>query len=53
MTPRGNEAKERALSASEPLVFFLNSSHSEASNEATFSGEIGVDVVGSDLNVCL
>jgi hypothetical protein len=43
---------ERALSASDPLVFLVNSSHSEASKEATFSGETGVDVVGTDLKVC-
>jgi hypothetical protein len=42
---------ERALSASEPLVFLVNNCHSEASKEATFSGDIGVDVDGVDLNV--
>ncbi|CAB4806732.1 unannotated protein [freshwater metagenome] len=52
MTPRGRDFWERALSASEPLVFLVKSAHSEASKEATFSGEIGVDVAGTDLKVC-
>jgi len=42
---------ERALSVAEPLVFLVNSCHSEASKAATFSGEIGVDVAGSDLKL--
>lgn len=51
MTPRGRDFMERALSASDPLVFLVNSSHSEASKEATFSGETGVDVVGTNLKL--
>ena len=42
---------ERALSTCDPLVFLVNNSHSEASKEATFSGDIGVDVAGSDLKL--
>lgn len=42
---------ERALSASDPFVFLVKSSHSEASKEATFSGETGVDVVGTNLKL--
>ena len=42
---------ERALSVAEPLVFLVNNSHSEASKEATFSGETGVDVVGTNLKL--
>ena len=42
---------ERALSACEPLVLFVNSCHSESSKEATFSGDIGVDVAGVDLKL--
>ena len=52
MTPKGRDLNERALSAFEALVFLVNEAHSEASKEATFSGEIGVDVAGTDLKVC-
>ena len=51
MTPKGRDFMERALSASEPLVFLVNNSHSEASKEATFSGETGVDVAGTNLKL--
>ena len=51
MTPRGSDFIARALSAAEPLVFLVNSCHSEASKAAIFSGDIGVDVAGEDLKV--
>jgi hypothetical protein len=51
VTPSGSDFIERALSVAEPLVFLVNSCHSEASKEATFSGDIGVDVAGSDLKL--
>jgi hypothetical protein len=51
VTPRGSDFIERALSACEPLVLLVNSCHSEASKEATFSGDIGVDVAGVDLKL--
>ena len=47
VTPRGIEECARLLSVAEALVFFVKSSHSAASNAATFSGDIGVDVVGT------
>ena len=51
VTPSGSDFMERALSACEPLVLLVNSCHSEASKEATFSGDIGVDVAGVDLKL--
>ena len=47
MTPRGSESNARLLSSSEPLVFLVKRSHSAARTAATFSGDIGVDVVGT------
>jgi len=47
VTPRGSDWWARRLSEAEPLVFFEKSSHSAASIAATFSGDIGVDVVGT------
>jgi hypothetical protein len=47
VTPRGSEENARLLSTSEPLVCFVKRSHSAARIEATFSGEIGVDVAGT------
>ena len=47
----GSDFMERALSACEPLVLLVNSCHSEDSKEATFSGDIGVDVAGVDLKL--
>ena len=51
VTPKGRDLMERALSASDPLVFLVNNSHSEASKAATFSGETGVDVAGTNLKL--
>jgi hypothetical protein len=47
VTPRGIELNARLLSTSEAPVFLVKSFHSAASRAATFSGEIGVDVVGT------
>lgn len=33
-------------------MFLVNNAHSDANKVAIFSGEIGVDVAGTDLNVC-
>lgn len=51
VTPKGRDFFERTLSARDPLVDLVNVSHSEASKEATFSGETGVDVVGTNLKL--
>ena len=47
VTPRGSDWWARALSEAEPLVFLEKSSHSAESTEATFSGDIGLDDVGT------
>jgi hypothetical protein len=47
VTPSGSELTARLLSAAEPLVFLVKRSHSAARTAATFSGDIGVDVVGT------
>ena len=47
VTPRGSDENARLLSTSDAFVFFVKSSHSAARTAATFSGEIGVDEVGT------
>lgn len=51
VTPKGSDFFERTLSDRDPLVDFVNNSHSDANKEAIFSGETGDDVVGTNLKL--
>jgi len=51
VTPSGSDLNERALSASDFLVFFVKRSHSDANSEAIFSEGTGFEFSGTNRKV--